>query len=458
MTEVTEATEEIVDYDRLAAIFLDSLTTKLRGNVPKEKYLELWVPDADPVTGVLNMVDAAFEAGRRSITIRVSHKIMPKDRWAQLRALGLGLGGFALEDTGEALIVRASGIQAFEARTSDTARDAGAKSKIWAGVVGAPKLTADQKYVHEQLQALQAAQSEGRDPVTVDLSAAPSAPAADKLKARIAEYGAVVVSGSTATVTIDPVLKPVAELAPAFRRKAQAAAGKILREGEPRAGSGEIILEAESDGVRLAVSVETGKQRVIRQARHRGAAKPAERVAIDIFCAIAEGLPIQEAAEHAGVKLLDALREKGYPRPVRGIMGFRNTGPAFNRPVELLRTIYRAYCEKTGFQAPINFYEAPPSQAWMQLSKDEQARRIQNCLAEFLRGIGRSEEDMQLESLQLNTKRFPVRVFILYSKSVAYLDKPKLMMAFERKLKDTVESRLQVYNQEMADKSPLRRL
>jgi len=455
---VSQATEEIVDYDRLAAIFQDSLTTKLRGNVPKEKYLELWVPDADPVTGLLNMVDAAFEAGRRSITIRVSHKILPKDRWAQLRALGLGLGGFALEDTGDALIIRSSATTAFTAQTDESARDAGAKSKIWAGVVGAPKLSADQKYVHEQLLALQAAQGEGRDPVTIDLSVAPSATAADKLKARIAEYGSVVISGSTASVTIDPALKPVADLAPAFRRRALAASTKILREGEPRAGSGEIILDAEIDGVRLAVSVETDKQRVIRQARHRGATKVSERVCIDMFCALMEGLPIQEAAEHAGQKLLDALREKGTPRPVRGIMGFRNTGAAFNRPVELARAIYRAYAEKTGFQPPINFYEAPPSQTWMQLSKEEQQRRIQNCLAEFLRGIGRSDEDMQLESLQLNTKRFPVRVFILYSKSVAYLDKPALMMAFERKLKDTVELRLQVYNQEMSDKSPLRRL
>jgi hypothetical protein len=62
---VTQASEEIVDYDHHAAVFEDSLVTKLRGNVPKEKYLELWVPDADPVTGVLNMIDAAFEAGRR---------------------------------------------------------------------------------------------------------------------------------------------------------------------------------------------------------------------------------------------------------------------------------------------------------------------------------------------------------------------------------------------------------
>ncbi len=450
--------EEIIDYDHHAAVFEDSLVTKLRGNVPKEKYLELWVPDADPVTGVLNMIDAAFEAGRRSIAIRVSQKLMPKDRWAQLRSLGLALGGFALEDTGDALIVRASGITAFEARTSETARDAGAKSQIWAGVVGAPKLSADQKYVQDQLTTLQAAQAGGKEAVAIDLAAAPSASAGDRLKARIAEYGAVAVSGTTATVTLDPALKTVADLAPAFRRRALDAARKILREGEPRAGSDEIVIEAEIDGVHMAVSVETGKQRIIRQARHRGASKPSERAAIDLFCAIMEGLPIQEAAEHAGVKLLDALREKGFPRPVRGIMGFRNTGPAFNRPVELARAIYRAYAGKTGFEPPINFFEAPPSQAWMQLSRDEQARRIQACLAEFLRGIGRPEEDMQLESLQLNTKRYPVRVFILYAKTVAYGDKPRLMMAFERRLKDTVELRLQVYNQEMADKSPLRRL
>lgn len=73
-----------IDYDRLTADFNQSLVTTLRGHKPAEDYLDIWVPDEDPVKGILNMVEAAQAAGRGGIELQVSTKTLPITRHAEL--------------------------------------------------------------------------------------------------------------------------------------------------------------------------------------------------------------------------------------------------------------------------------------------------------------------------------------------------------------------------------------
>ena len=49
------------------------------------------------------------------------------------------------------------------------------------------------------------------------------------------------------------------------------------------------------------------------KARHSGAAKPSERAILDLFCKAAENLPIQEVADHVGLKILDTLVDEDKP-------------------------------------------------------------------------------------------------------------------------------------------------
>jgi hypothetical protein len=59
-----------IDYEATVARFTDSLLTNLRGHGAEAACLEGWVPDADPVRSLLNMVETAELAGEASITIR----------------------------------------------------------------------------------------------------------------------------------------------------------------------------------------------------------------------------------------------------------------------------------------------------------------------------------------------------------------------------------------------------
>lgn len=51
------------DYEQLVADFNHSLNTQLRGHGSENRYLETWVPDEDPIKGILNMAESALSAG-----------------------------------------------------------------------------------------------------------------------------------------------------------------------------------------------------------------------------------------------------------------------------------------------------------------------------------------------------------------------------------------------------------
>ena len=52
-----------IDYEKLVKTYENSLMTTLRGHSPHDEYLATWVPDADPVNGILNMIEAAEIGG-----------------------------------------------------------------------------------------------------------------------------------------------------------------------------------------------------------------------------------------------------------------------------------------------------------------------------------------------------------------------------------------------------------
>lgn len=66
---------EAIDYDKAAADYEASLVTKLRGH-GAGSFLENWVPDPDPVLGILNMIEAAWTDGRDELELRVSRKTL----------------------------------------------------------------------------------------------------------------------------------------------------------------------------------------------------------------------------------------------------------------------------------------------------------------------------------------------------------------------------------------------
>ena len=71
---------EVLNYEQLVADFEIKLLTQLRNFGSDAEYLEMWVPDEDPVMSILNMVEAAEAFGRNEIAVQVGVNTLPVDR------------------------------------------------------------------------------------------------------------------------------------------------------------------------------------------------------------------------------------------------------------------------------------------------------------------------------------------------------------------------------------------
>src|SRR5205085_5898938 len=93
----------IIDYDELTRQFEHSLLHTLRGHGAGLDLLETWVPDDDPVKGILNMVEAAQLAGQDAIEIRVALETLPPVRHQELKEVLKTVGAVSLSCNSEAL-------------------------------------------------------------------------------------------------------------------------------------------------------------------------------------------------------------------------------------------------------------------------------------------------------------------------------------------------------------------
>lgn len=93
---------EILDYEKLVMEFEESLLTKLRGHASSADYLELWVPDSDPVKSLLNMADAAQLGGKPSIVVRIQHSTLDEAGVDRLRAEMGSADALSVENEGNA--------------------------------------------------------------------------------------------------------------------------------------------------------------------------------------------------------------------------------------------------------------------------------------------------------------------------------------------------------------------
>ncbi len=89
-----------IDYEQLVADYNTSLNSVLRGFRPKYDFLELWVPDSDPIRSVKNLVESARDQGQQSLSLYFSAAVLIQFDFAALREALKPYG--ALEDESSA--------------------------------------------------------------------------------------------------------------------------------------------------------------------------------------------------------------------------------------------------------------------------------------------------------------------------------------------------------------------
>ncbi len=235
-------------------------------------------------------------------------------------------------------------------------------------------------------------------------------------------------------------------------RAALVAAGRTLAHDKPLSAgeADEELLEAAEEGTCLQLVVRRGK---ILRAGHQGAEDPATRAILDVFCRTVEGLPLQEAGDHAGHHVIHRLRNGVDTTPVPGILTPRNAGTLFQLPVRLLRLILADYRARHGIESVENFWNPTISKDWLRLDEPAQRARLAPILADFLCEEGLSEGDMQVVGVERN-----IRVLLAFAAGLDYRRKPSLLLAFERRLHAATGDRLEVFAEEMKDDNKLRRL
>lgn len=404
---LSQSPAEPADYDKLVDMFNQALIHTLRKHSVADSFLDFWVPDSDPVIGILSMIDSARFAGLPSLVVRVSKKTLPAGRLAEFELAAAKIGKTTIE----------AGAEGYLIRVSELSKDVRADGSARAGRV------AKREYWRPESAAIEAIP--------------------------------VGVSGTWSSNE----LPEFADVHPHFREPLSRTFSSLAFEvAVPPPPAGDAIRVVGEDGpVRLILDVDSKTQTVLA-ATHSGGATPAERSVLDLFCRAAKGLPIQEVADHLGLKVLDGLVDEDRGPPVQGVLLPSNSGKPFALPGRVARRAYDAFRARTGTKLETNFYYPPPSAAWQALSADERSDKVGRIVRAFLQSRELFQDDIALHRIEKNRYGYFVRVVVGFSDRIATDQKPNLMRHLESRLRRDAEPELDLVAERVKDTSPLRRL
>ncbi|PWC40654.1 hypothetical protein [Azospirillum sp. TSO35-2] len=99
-----------IQYETLVAEFESGLLNALRGHGVGFDHLEIWVPDEDPVKGILNMAESAEALATPDIAVAVRRSTLPAARDGELLALLSQLGSASITPAGDGVVVVVRGL------------------------------------------------------------------------------------------------------------------------------------------------------------------------------------------------------------------------------------------------------------------------------------------------------------------------------------------------------------
>lgn len=99
-----------IQYESAVAEFEEGLLNALRGHAASAEYLEIWVPDEDPVRSILNMAESAETLGAAEIAVAVRRSTLPAERDGELVRVLSDLGGVSIEAEDAGIVVRIVGL------------------------------------------------------------------------------------------------------------------------------------------------------------------------------------------------------------------------------------------------------------------------------------------------------------------------------------------------------------
>jgi len=99
-----------LNYEEMVAAYWDSLNTVLRGFNAQGEFLDLWVPDEDGVSSILNLVEAVQETGYNQMELDLTTETAQEIDLARLQEELVALGTVNLESTATGYRLQVNGL------------------------------------------------------------------------------------------------------------------------------------------------------------------------------------------------------------------------------------------------------------------------------------------------------------------------------------------------------------
>ncbi|HEY0710052.1 MAG TPA: hypothetical protein VGG33_24790 [Polyangia bacterium] len=177
------------------------------------------------------------------------------------------------------------------------------------------------------------------------------------------------------------------------------------------------------------------------------------RALLDRLCDLAPGLPVLELAYHGVIRLEATLRDEQAARPLPGIVLPATAHPMFALPTALVRAALAAYRTRTGYDETVTRFDVRPASDWLQASLAARLARIEAAVAEPLRLMNLSPND-----IHPTTVEHDVRVVFALPDDLPGQQRQRLLLDLEAHIKRNVDPRLELYAEERKDRNKLRRL
>lgn len=240
-------------------------------------------------------------------------------------------------------------------------------------------------------------------------------------------------------------------LHPAYEKSLSDINQPLIMEGFLKKEGDLTFLSSSWNGVTLSVLIDP-IYHIVKKALYKDINSVHIKILMELFCLEIIDLPIQEAADHTCINLEYKLRDNSICGPVQGIITPENADPIFRYPLNLIRKIFKEYCEENTYKPPINFFDRQLSEGWLSLSGADRLKRAKCLLKNFLLQTKIADE------LDVYEIEKDVKLIIRAVNRSDNTDLSKVLMDFENVLKQELEQNLYVEFEEVKDLNSLRRI
>jgi len=315
----------------------------------------------------------------------------------------------------------------------------------------------DEDLVRSLMNLVEAAQLCGNNSVSVRISNQTLANCPmDTLKNKLASLGEVVVTTekNCATFAISKLQETASfrSVRPIYQQKLRTRFANLQFHRPLKANDNQVPQRAVEEHFSLAWLVQPDKH-VITDAVFDGPPRGPMLAALDCLCEILIGLPVQEARDHAVLRLESSLRDPRQRHAISGIVLPRNADPMFRLPSILVNRLFADYQTSTGYREVMNFYDPGPKPSWAALSPAEREQRVAAALAGHRSALGIQPEDVHIVEC-----KFPYAATVRFGDRLSIPAKRKLALAIERLVRQQCDPRLEIFCEERKDLSKLRRV